>query len=327
MKIKQFGLVATLFLGSLMLSGCGNQNSSKSESHPKTTVKATKSKSTKNKKKTTTDQKSTLWNDTKDKQLESFINQWAPTMKQSYVKYNGTDSLKTSVGTTYPDDLSKASVEGTNSSIGWSKTGKGNYSYNVVAIYNYDGTRPPLPNHITYSFAFHDGEPIVLVDQSRDGTPNLLETKNTKVKESFNAIVDGSYKADSGASSDTSDTKTDDSSSKETVTDPKMIGVMTRELGMPGDDVFKESQLGVYTANGRYWIGTGTSASNLGYTIDGNTVHYWTRHLNEETDDIDEIEHTISIADLEKQYYSTPEQKQLVQDTANRMPEIEDFTD
>ncbi|WP_010018890.1 hypothetical protein [Companilactobacillus farciminis] len=52
MKIKQFGLVATLFLGALMLSGCGNQNSSKSESHPKTTVKATKSKSTKTKKKT-----------------------------------------------------------------------------------------------------------------------------------------------------------------------------------------------------------------------------------------------------------------------------------
>ena len=323
MKIKQFGLVATLFLGALMLSGCGNQNSSKSESHPKTTVKATKSKSTKTKKKNTTDQKSTLWNDTKDKQLERFINQWAPTMKQSYVKYNGTDSLKTSVGTTYPDDLSKVSVEGTNSSIGWSKTGKGNYSYNVVAIYNYDGTRPPLPNHITYFFTFHDGEPIVLVDQSRDGTPNLLETKNTKVKESFNAIVDGSYKADSGASSDTSDTKTDDSASKETVTDPKMIGTMVYELCTHNTNLQSLEFLSVYTSGGRYWIGTGTSASNVGFTIDGNTVHYWTRRYNEETDNTDEIEHTMSIEDLEKQFYSTADQKQYVQSIANGMPDID----
>lgn len=320
---KSLVLFAAMFAIASM-TGCSNSQTGSTKTSNKSS-KVTKVKKNDSKKKTTTDQKSTtLWNDTKDKQLESFINQWAPTMKQSYVKYNGADSLKTSVGTTYPDDLSKASVEGTNSSIGWSKTGKGNYSYNVVAIYNYDGTRPPLPNHITYFFAFHNGEPVALVDQSRDGTPNLLETKNTKVKESFDAIVDGNYKADSNASSDTSDTKTDDSSSKETVTDPKMIGVMVHELAMPGDDVFQESQLGVYTANGKYWIGIGTSASNVGYTIDGDTIHYFTKDPNaESTATAELIDHTVSLNDLISKYYSTSEQKQLVQDTANRMPDID----
>ncbi|WP_261976033.1 DUF4767 domain-containing protein [Lactiplantibacillus plantarum] len=68
-------------------------------------------------------------------------------------------------------------------------SGKGTHEYNVVAIYNHDGTGPPLPNHITYFFAFRNGSPIVLVDQSRDGTPTLGETENVKLKEGFARIA------------------------------------------------------------------------------------------------------------------------------------------
>lgn len=331
MKVSKMNKVLKSFILIVMslftLVGCGNQRISDSKPVDKTTKSAPTTKKNKSKKnvKSSTKQASTLWNDSKDKQLESFIGQWAQTMKQSYIKYNGTDAIETSVGTTYPDDLSKVSVEGTSDSIGWSKTGKGNYSYNVVAIYNYDGTKPPLPNHITYFFAFHNGEPVALVDQSRDGTPNLLETKNTKLKEGFNAIADGNYKASSSTSSDNSATSANNSSSKETVTDPKMIGVMVRELAMPGGDVSQENQLGIYTYNGKYWIGTGTSTSNVGYTIDGNTIHYFTKDVEhaESTATAKLIEHTISLDDLISKYYSTPEQKQLVQDTANKMPDIE----
>ena len=72
------------------------------------------------------------------RKLKEFINQWAPTMHQSYVKYDGKHSLNISNGTTYPDDLKHVKIGNNNASIGWNKTGKGNYQYNVVAIYNYN---------------------------------------------------------------------------------------------------------------------------------------------------------------------------------------------
>lgn len=81
-------------------------------------------------------------------------------------------------------------INGEITSIGWSADGMGNYEYNVVAIYNYDGTQPPLPNHITYVFAFHDGQPVALVDQSRDGGPRLTETQNNEVKSNFAEIAE-----------------------------------------------------------------------------------------------------------------------------------------
>ncbi|MEK1315606.1 DUF4767 domain-containing protein [Limosilactobacillus fermentum] len=37
----------------------------------------------------------------KDDQLESFINQWAPTMSQAYTKYNGKIALKTKLDVKY----------------------------------------------------------------------------------------------------------------------------------------------------------------------------------------------------------------------------------
>ncbi|WP_235015656.1 DUF4767 domain-containing protein [Pediococcus acidilactici] len=131
-----------------------------------------------------------LWDSSKDEELEAFVNKWSKTMDQDYQKYDGVNDLKTSVGTSYPSDLSKETVKGQQASIGWSKDGKGDYEYNVVAIYNHDGDVPPLPNHITYFFAYHNGEPVVLVDQSRDGTPDLTETQNAQLNAGFNRIAE-----------------------------------------------------------------------------------------------------------------------------------------
>jgi len=322
MKIKKTYLMTILTVVGLILSGCTVQvktNSSKGNSKtPTTAVKHNKPSV----KKTSGSKKSVmLWDSSKDEKLKGFVDQWAPTMKQSYVKYDGSHSLKTSVGTTYPDYLSKVLVSGSKTSIGFSKDGNGNYTYNVVAIYNYNGTVPPLPNHITYFFAFYKGQPIVLVDQSRDGTANLVETGNTKLKDGFTAIANNEKVATPDSSTDTKTANSDT-----TVSDPKMIGVMVRQISSPGIDVTKDVDLSVYTANGRYWIGTGTSASNNGYTISGNSVNYWTRQTDSDGD-TQEVEHTISLSDLEAKCYSTNDQKQIVQDVAGKMPAIEDMSD
>ncbi|KRK81270.1 Lreu_0056 family protein [Companilactobacillus nodensis] len=327
MKSKRIKLATLLFTGALVLAGCSSQNESKSDTSSKKPTTTTAVNSKKNHKtQTTTAKKSdTLWDTNKDNRLKSFIDQWAPTMKQSYVKYDGTHSLKTSTGTVYPDDLSKVNVEGSNASIGWSKDGSGNNEYNVVAIYNYNGTVPPLPNHITYFFAFHDNQPIVLVDQSRDGTPDLTETENSKVKLSFAAIVAGK-KINAGTSTNSSSdrSKSNSSSSVET-TDPKLIGVMVRQLAMPSDDLSKEINLGIFINDGRYWIGTGTAISDVGYKINGDTVSYYMLDPNSGDSTADEsyIEHNISLSELESKYYSTNDQKQTVQSVAGKIPAIE----
>lgn len=331
--MKQKGIILTTLLltSTLVLAGCGSQSqSSKTTSHPKTT-KVVKHKSQNKTKSVATAKKTTaLWDTKKDDQLKSFIDQWAPTMNQSYVKYDGEHSIKTATDITYPDYLPNVNVEGSKSSIGWNKDGKGKYTYNVVAIYNYDNTKPPMEGHITYFFTFKDGQPIVLVDQSTNGTPDLLETKNDKVKTAFAQIANGSYAGTSSSTSNEDNKQSTAQTADQPVTDPKMIGIMVRELARPGDDLNAEGDmLGVYTANGKYWIGTGTSSSNVGYTIDGSTIHYFTRDYSngDSTADAPLIDHSISLSDLQKQYYSTADQKQTVQNLANKMPAIEDQSD
>lgn len=67
--------------------------------------------------------------------------------------------------------------------------GKGSYDYNVVALYNYD--KPGnVAGYITYAFAFHDGSPVALVDQSTNGVPDWTPTKNEDVASHFEDIAD-----------------------------------------------------------------------------------------------------------------------------------------
>lgn len=128
------------------------------------------------------------WNKAKDRQLSNFIVEWAPTMHQSYKKYNGQGQLHVSTGGNYPADLARE-VTPDGGSIGWSPSGNGPYDYDVMAIYNYDGTEPPLPNRITYLFAFHHGKPVALVDQTRDGNPTCKPTANKDVAANFTRIA------------------------------------------------------------------------------------------------------------------------------------------
>lgn len=134
-------------------------------------------------------QSAKLWNSQKDQQLEAFMNKWAPTMHQSYKKYDGHSDLKIADGMAYPKDFSKTEVNGEKNAIGWSSNGNGKYDYNVVAIYNYDNDQPE--GHVTYAFAFHDGQPVALVNQSTNGTVEWKPTINTDVSGNFSRIAQG----------------------------------------------------------------------------------------------------------------------------------------
>lgn len=320
MKIKKLRLLVVLGASVLLLAGCGNHNSSSSQSTTSSSkLGKTSTKSThKNK------ESNALWNTKKDNQLKSFINEWAPQMHQSYTKYDGAHSLKTSVGTKYPDDLKKVNVEGSKSSIGWSKDGNGKYEYNVVAIYNYDGNVPPLPNHITYFFAFHDGQPVALVDQSRDGTPDLTETKNNDVKSHFVDIANGNGSSTSpnSSSSNVGNSASNNKSNDGLTRDTKLVALMVYQEAKPGYDITRTPNgLMMNTLNGRNVIGAGTGVSDVQFLINGDTVNYWQLDPDSADTVADETlkEDSISLSELESKYYSTQEQKLQIHNAVNNM--------
>ena len=179
--MKKIILGSVLLLSGLTLAGCGNHQAQSQSNAQSASAKST---ATSQKAK----QAQGPWNQTKDQQLAAFINQWAPTMGQQYQRYDGKHEMKIATGYRYPSQLKQTTVNDSQTSIGWAPTGKGKYAYNVVALYNDDqgGNR-----HITYAFAFHDGQPVALVDQGTSGTPNWTPTKNADVANHFAQIAAG----------------------------------------------------------------------------------------------------------------------------------------
>lgn len=139
----------------------------------------------------TSDQTSanSLWSAQQAKQLDEFIQSWSPTMHQSYEAYDGRHELSTATGPKYPKDLAREQVDGQTNQLGLSKDGNGKYAYNVVAIYNSNNSKRPLPSRITYFFCYHNGQPVVLVDETRDGEPSAHPTQNADVAANFNRIA------------------------------------------------------------------------------------------------------------------------------------------
>lgn len=132
-------------------------------------------------------------------------------MSQAYTKYNGKIALKTKLDVKYPKNFAQAKVNGsTSASIGWAPSGKGKYDYNVVAIYNDDDFAGA--KHITYAFAFHDGQPVALVDQATNGGPDFYPTQNASVRDAFDRIANGTS-ATSGSTSTSANSSSSASSS------------------------------------------------------------------------------------------------------------------
>lgn len=136
----------------------------------------------------------TPWDAKKDAQLEQFMNEWAPTMNQTYQKYDGHNDIQ-SFGWSYPTDFAKASADGGTMvpiSMGWAPTGEGNNEYNVVAIYTYDYNIHHVSERIDYAFAIkQDGTPVALVNTSTNGYDTWHPTKNQDVANNFASIAKG----------------------------------------------------------------------------------------------------------------------------------------
>ncbi|MGQ5709071.1 DUF4767 domain-containing protein [Lactobacillus sp. PSON] len=162
---------------------------------PKKAKKKTVKKSTKNKiskkikhKKSRT--KKISWNNTKAQQLASFVTNWSTGINQVYQKYDGTQPLKTNVGTVYPDVLFQRQflLNGQNVTLSWSPNLKGQAEYKVVAIYNDNFKEANM--HYTYLFCFHNNKPVILLDQGGNTNPiTLIKTKNSTLQTGFANIA------------------------------------------------------------------------------------------------------------------------------------------
>lgn len=323
--IKKLAVILSLCSVGVLLTACAQKSEPTKKVESSSQVKhSSSSKSSRSSASSTTldkkaseSQSSTPWNADKDAQLQSFISSWQGKMGQSYTKYDGQNSLKASTGTTYPDIFSGNGVYMNNSrlSIGYSPTGEGPYDYNVVAIYNHDGTQPPLPNHITYLFAFHNGQPVALVDQSREGEVRVTETKNADVREAFQRIA--------GENTTTS------SDEKEREPSFNELAVMTYAIGYGDGDIngakvaADNGFLDLYYMqdSGRYGIGQGTSASTILLQQDGDKMKYWTKDTSggRSTATARVVEHTVSIAELKSRYFSTAEQRATIEQIASKL--------
>ncbi|MGO2300012.1 DUF4767 domain-containing protein [Paucilactobacillus nenjiangensis] len=275
---RKFKLTTMLMISLIVLVGCGAQGKSSNSNNQKSTNTAAtnssqSSKSSSSSTSSSDKKASTPWDSNKDQQLSDFINQWAPTMGQTYSKYDGTNSIKTEVGLTYPDSLAKENINGSAGSIGWSPDGSNKYDYNVVAIYNYDATQGPN-GRITYLFAFHNGQPIALVDQSNNGEPTATETKNSEVKTNFEKIAN---------------TKATSSTAKISVSDPRIVGIILHQTVQPDDDLSREPNFGVYVVDGYYVMNNGINVATIFFKINGNSVDYWTRAPDSDLSEADTV--------------------------------------
>lgn len=226
-------------------------------------------------------------------------------MHQNYTKYDGHTPLKTSVGISYPEALYQSKVTNDSGIVGWSTNGDSYYDYNVVAIYNYDGTQPPLPNRITYVFAFHHGQPISLVDESRDGNPSLSETQNSQVKAAFKKIA--------------GDTTNHDQAN---TIDANTIGILLElKVGAQLADLKKNQYLDAHSYSDKYpyCINLGTGASLIPYRFTSTMITYGVYDPDYPEYEGVFIDHTVPLQSLVDAYYHTPAQIAAVKQVVARL--------
>lgn len=288
---RWLGLIGVGVMSVMLLAGCGGKQVTQSSSSSRVEKKSSSSASPA--KKATAAK--TLWDANKTKQLTAFIAKWAPTMGQSYEAYDGHTPLKTNTGVTYPAALQSSTNEAGAGTIGWSPSGSGRFTYNVVGIYNYNASGNPAMR-ITYVFAFKGKTTVVLVDQSNNGNPTLTLTKNADVKAGFDQIAAGKTVATSG------------SASQSASLDAKTIGVLLMQ--MTSGDVTQDQFLhvGSNTAAYPYIVDNGTADSQIPYRVSGGTVTYGVRDANHLTSENVFNDHTVSVARLRARYYSTKAQ-------------------
>ena len=162
------------------------------------------SKTSTKSKKTTSEDK--LWSSTQNDELISYMDEFGDKMHQSYEHYTGNGSLTTAAGQEYPNWLSQGRFKLSSgdrdsrdpedmSSINlkWNpqvdKEKDEDDTYNVVAIFNYNGKS--AEQHITYLFCFYHDEPVALIDQTTNGDYTIVHAPaNKDLTSHFEEIVE-----------------------------------------------------------------------------------------------------------------------------------------
>ena len=211
--MKKGFLLVPLLTSAVLLGGCGNTQVSHS-THQNNAVKTNKVADQNNQKNqssasattatTTNDQQEqSLWNQSKNQKLASFMQKWGATMNQQYKSY-GPGNNTNFYGIAFPQqfDQTLLKVDNQTVSMKWSNDGTGNADYNVVAIYCDSDTAQPMNEHL-YLFTFHNGDPVVLITQQTNGNVtksanngpddglHFKETANQDLSNGFKAIANG----------------------------------------------------------------------------------------------------------------------------------------
>ena len=189
---RTLGWLASIGLGTLLLTACGNSNSLSSHAHQNTATDITKqTQGRSHSSKAVVDK---VWNAHKATQLDQLMDAFGQTMDQSYTACTPGHNT-TYAGMHYPDDLKnqKTAFDDQQLPAGWSSTGKGRYRVNVVAVYE-DPGQGTLGGHV-YLFAIKDGKPVVYHTSQNQGMPDNLThfttTKNQTLAQGFAKIVAG----------------------------------------------------------------------------------------------------------------------------------------
>lgn len=274
---------------------------------------------------------SSVWNSEKQDKLDDFFDDWADSMDQEYDKYDGDGQIKTAAGEEFPKDFDRVQVNGQKVSMSYEPDGKGNSDYNVVAIYNYD--KGQAAGHITYFFAFHNSQPIVLVDETTNGDyVQAKETANKDLINGFNSIAAGKSASMPDSDDDSSDSN-DESSDTE---DPKLVGVFVGLL--KSGDWFKDGIKGGTMYYGSGWDIKGSAKGYDYITANGDpTSYFWYKQNgNDVTVKFVDPGKGQSVAEapmktehytidrLKKDYYVTSDQKQEVNGYVKALKPIED---
>lgn len=116
------------------------------------------------------------------------MDQYAAENDLKILKFDGTHSLNTA-GSNYAD-LSKYYVNGQKVTVEMSNDGQGNSDYNIVALYNHNLRNANASEfHDTYIFAFHNGQPVLLLDRTTNGDKIQTQTAdnlNAAEREQYN---------------------------------------------------------------------------------------------------------------------------------------------
>lgn len=273
---------------------------------------------------------SNVWNSDKQDKLDDFFDEWADTMDQEYDKYDGSGQIKTAAGEEFPKDFNRVQVNGKKVSIAYEPDGRGNNEYNVVAIYNYD--KDQGASHITYFFAFHDGQPIVLVDETTNGDyVQAKETANKDLINGFNAIAAGKDASMPDLDKDSNESDDDDNDE-----DTKLIGVFVGLL--KSGDWFKDGLKDGHMYYGTDWDYKGPVDGYDYITANGDpTSYFW---FKQDGDDITvkfvnpgkgqsvaeapmKTEH-YTVSRLKQDYYVNSGQKQEVNGYVKALKPVED---